>query len=179
MMSAERMNEREFAIELFNKIDNSAFQDALRNKCYKEIISLAPPQAVEIVLGLPDIPPRWARDLLKFCNLPLTRKQIAALVESVTRDSWQAYLLFEFGIQYKLSRKQVAALAAIVTSNAYYACLLLEFGSSYKLSRKQVADLVESVKQNSWLSCMLLENSSGYPLSRKQVAALEASANSK
>ena len=135
------MNEREFDSELFNKIDNSAFQDALRNKCYKEIISL---QAVEIVLGLPDIPPRWARDLLKFCNLPLTRKQIAALVESVTRDSWQAYLLFEFGSSYKLSRKQVADLVESVKQNSWLSCMLLENSSGYPLSRKQVAALEAS-----------------------------------
>lgn len=78
-MYEDQMNERELAVQLFGEIQNSTFKHVLRYGCYKEIAPLAPPQAVEMVLSLPNIPPRWAGSLLLFASLPLARKNITAL----------------------------------------------------------------------------------------------------
>lgn len=55
---------RESALRLFRKVRDNAFQYALENGCYEEIIKLAPREVYDILWGLSEIPEEWAHNLL-------------------------------------------------------------------------------------------------------------------
>lgn len=171
--------ERKYAREIFKTVADEEFQRMLGNQnyCYREIIPITPPEAWEILWGLPDMPPSWAAAILQFATIRLSQKRIEKLVTLAATSIRECWTLLKYGYNYSLSSSQVDKLVDGLGGQCVReAQLLLEIGwqenlpteNKVGLSQSHVNSLIHIIAQDPLQSRGILSEGMYYALPQEQ-----------